>query len=384
MDIEQKTGYYSKREKLFRILKYVALIVLILFTVIASIAGRANISISSFDSFINYLKINPKLTEADYSGVRYSSSPDTKICMYNNQLVVFTKGILNFYNLDGIKLATFDTGCNEICDGGKYLCAYNTNSGDIHLYNYYSEIYSASADKSLARIVTGKLGGYAAVYSLNSEMYSEVFDKNFKSVFKTQKTQGSIYDCSLDRKEKKFAVIYQEQDGAFRTSRICIYDIGSGKQLMEEKYNGEISVAVGCLSDTFYCVTDKYIRFFDSSNKENAKIQISGDILRITEGDDAILVCSFSNGVTTIQLLTKDGKSKHTVNCEGKALKCIPADNKIFVMCSGKIYCSFEDGTVLSEDVHGVKDMFVLSSGDLMVCFDDKTDLLKFEKEANK
>ena len=81
MEGEEKTNYYSKREKIFRILKYVTLIVLILFTVIASIAGRANLSINSFDSFINYIRINPRLSEAEYSGVYYSSSPDSKFAI---------------------------------------------------------------------------------------------------------------------------------------------------------------------------------------------------------------------------------------------------------------------------------------------------------------
>ena len=384
MDGEEKTSYYSKREKLFRILKYVTLIVLILFTVIASIAGRANLSINSFDSFINYIRINPRLSEAEYSGVYYSSSPDSKFAIFNNQLVVFSSGILNFYSLNGIKLASFDNGCNEMCSNGKYLCCYNTNSGTILLYNYYSEARSFATDKTLSKVVTGKLGGFVTVSASGSEMYAEVYSKEFKSVMKTEKTSGTIYDCALDGNEKMVATLIQSQQDSFRTANIVVNNISDGKLLLNEKYTGEISVSVGFVSDKLYCITDKYIRFFDSSFKETEKLSFDGNLLKTFKGEGGVVVSTYKDGMTTSKLLTKDGKSKLTVNCEGKALKCVFDDSRMFILASSGIYSVSEIGQIERTAVYGVRDLFMLGSSEIMICFDDRTDLLSNVKEADK
>ena len=384
MDGEEKTSYYSKREKLLRILKYVTLIVLILFTVIASIAGRDNLSINSFDSFINYIRINPRLSEAEYSGVNYSSSPDSKFAVFDNQLVVFSSGILNFYSLNGIKLASFDNGCNEMCANGKYLCCYNTNSGTILLYNYYSEARSIATDKTLSKVVTGKLGGFVTVSASGSEMYAEVYNKEFKPVMKTEKTSGTIYDCALDENEKMVATLIQSQQDSFRTANIVVNNISDGKVLQNEKYTGEISVSVGFVSDKLYCITDKYIRFFDSSFKETEKLSFDGTRLKTFKGESGVVVSTYKDGMTTSKLLTKEGKSKLTVNCEGKALKCVFDDSRMFILASSGIYSVSEIGQIERTAVYGVRDLFMLGSSEIMICFDDRTDLLSNVKEADK
>ncbi|MCR5456908.1 MAG: DUF5711 family protein [Clostridiales bacterium] len=382
MDSEEKSSYYSKREKVFRILKYVTLIVLILFTVIASIAGRSHLSISSFDSFINYIRINPKLSESEYVGVYYSSSQDSKFAIFDNQLVVFSNGVLNFYSLGGIKLASFDNGCDEMNANGKYYCCYNTNSGNILLYNYYSEAYSFTTDNTLSKVVTGKLGGFATISASGSEMYAEVYSKEFKSVMKTEKTSGTIYDCALDENEKMIAVLIQDQQDSFRTANVVVNRISDEKELLREKYTGEISVSVGFVADRLYCITDKCIRFFDSSFKETEKLSFEGNLLRIFKGENGVVVSTYKDGVTTSKLLTKEGKSKLTVNCEGKALKCVFDESRMFLLSSSGIYSASDDGQIEKTEVYGVRDLFLLGSSDVMLCFDDRTDLLSNVKEV--
>ncbi len=383
MDSEQKNDYYSKRVKIFRILKYVTLIVLILFTVITSIAGRSKLSINSLDSFFNYLRINPRLVNAEYKGIYYSPSLDSKFGIYENQFVVLSNGVLNIYSLSGIRLASFDNGSDRLSKNGKYLCSYNTNDGNIHLYNYYSEIYSLNAGNTLSSVVTGKKGGFITLHTSGSEMNGEVFSKDFKSVLSTEKTSDTIYSCALNESEDRAVFLIQEQGESFRNSHIVVYNISDKKIIFEEKNEGEVSIQTGYLSNTLYSVTDKYIRLYDSSNKETAKIEIEGNLFRVFSDDSFVVFVTYNNGVSTLTLLTKEGKSKLIVNCEGKTLQCIFSEDKMFVLTTKGLYSSI-NGVVTLNDYEGVMDMVMLNSGKIILCYDDHTGLLETEKEAEQ
>ena len=100
--------------------------------------------------------------------------------------------------------------------------------------------------------------------------------------------------------------------------------------------------------------------------------------------DDSFVVYStYNNGVSTLTLLTKEGKSKLIVNCEGKTLQCIFSEDKMFVLTTKGLYSSF-NGVVTLNDYEGVMDMVMLNSGKIILCYDDHTGLLETEKEAEQ
>ena len=369
--------YYEKLANKYHLAKYAVVILLVLFVLITSIAGRSELKSENFKYFFKYFQLDP-FSRSSYEGIRYIGNSDMKFATYKGDLFVLCDGNATLYSMAGRAILSDHTdGADSFDASGKYLAVYRRGTLSAKLYNSFSDVYTISAEYPITCVCTDDDGGFAVVSSEKAVRTAiTVYNKAFAPVYIWRSTDKYAVCTALSSGGAKLAVLAMGTNGGIQYSQLVVKNVSNGESVCEQTYSGEQPLGLYFMKNgDVAAVTDKAIRTYNAKGEKKAEIRLAGELGCIEVRNDGMTVCVYGTGnAALISVFDRDMNKTGEYSVNAKITKVITEENVTYALSYDRL---FECGVKVesNEITGGAMDMFVLADGDVMICYPSGTEL---------
>jgi hypothetical protein len=374
--------YYERIADYYRLLKYAMLVILAAFVLLTAIFCNRDLRVENFRYLFKYIDVDPVATSANYKDIYYNSNEKTAFAFYKGDLAVIGDGRLMLYNIAGNNILNEKLESeNAVCDAdGKYLLVYQPGEKTVSVFNSFSKLYSLNYDFPVISAHAGDNGSFAVVTreaSYRSAVY--VYNSNFKSVYTWKSNEKYAVCAAVSPNGKNVAVLSCAQSGGTYMRELTVRNIAKDKAEMTVVTEGGFPIQAGFFSDgRLYCLYSDCIVFYNDNFKESKKITFSEKIQLFKAFPDSLIISlGKTKADSTIAFYGSNGKEKLTKNFQNSVLDAKKVNDNIYLLTDGGIYRYDKEGLSHAEAKGGANKMFTFDDGNVMLCYDGVTHLIK-------
>jgi hypothetical protein len=374
--------YYERIADYYKLIKYGMLLILACFVLAVCIFCNQDLQPENFRYLFKYIDVDPVATSANYKDIYYNSNKNTQFAFYKGDLAVVGDGRLNLYNIAGNNILSEKLDSeNAICDTeGKYLIAYEPGGKSVSVFNSFSKLYTIKYTHPVISAYAGDNGSFAVISredSYRSAVY--IYNSAFKSIYTWRSNESYAASAAVSPSGKNAAVLSYSQSGGTYLRELTIRNVSRDKSVLTASSEGAIPLKVGFFaSGEMYCLYADGIEFYSSNYKLEYSRSINEDIqLFKVFSDGLILVTGKTRADSVVTCYGSDGEIKFTKNFQYSVLDAKIVDDNIYLLTDAAVYRYDEDGFAMAEAESGADKMFVFDDGNVMLCYESNTKLLK-------
>lgn len=339
----KENPYYIKIANKYRILKYVTILITVVFAIVMLTAYGTDITAENFQYLIKDLDITTVSSSRDFDKVIYNGGTSSSFGIYKNELVVVNSGSTMLYRPSGAQSfnKTNDYYNPKLLVSDKYFMVYDRGdtSCSYSIYNSFAELHSGSYEYPITLATICDNGAYALVTrdsSNRSVVY--VYSKDFKLRNEIKKDKYVIGAAIKDDGSKIALASVYDSEGDYETELIVL-NIGQEKPLFTVYEKGLMPLKAMWLSHDRICVlyTDCAI-IYDSNGQRSSEISLGGmQSLVFTMGEDMFAAVYNTTVVgydKTVNIYDKNADLIYSSNLQGELI-CAKINNS-------KLYLLFE------------------------------------------
>jgi len=374
--------YYERIADYYRLIKYGMLVVLAAFVLLVTIFCNGDLRPENFRYLFKYIDVDPVATSANYKDIYYNSNENTTFAFYKGDLAVIGDGKLKLYNIAGNNILNENIESeNAVCDSdGKYLLVYTPGENAVSVFNSFSKLYTLNYDYPVISAHAGDGGGFAVITreeNYRSAVY--IYNSTFKSVYTWRSNEKYAVSSAVSPNGKNAAVLSYAQSGGTYARELTVRNISKDKSELTITTVGGIPIQTGFFADSrLYCLYSDEIVFYDKDFDEINNVVFKDEIQLFKVFSDGILIVTGktkANSVVTYY--GSNGKAKFTKSFQYSVLDAKMMDDNIYLLTDGAIYRYDEDGLTSAKAESGATKMFVFDDGNVMLCYDAATKLIK-------
>ncbi len=374
--------YYEKLADFYRLAKFGSLIVLAVFVILTSIICHDDLRAENFRYLFKYIDIDPSSSSGNYKDIYYSAGSTSYFNFYKGDLVLVGDGKLKLYNISGKNILSADIDTeNSLCDAdGKYLITYEPGENTVSVFNSFFKLYSITYDYPVVSASAGTDGSFAVITrdkDYRSTVY--VYNDSFKIVYSVRSNEKYAADAAVSPNGKYAAVLSYDSNGGVYYRELSVRSISKDEEKLLVKTEGKLPLEVGFFDDSsLFALYSDGISFYDKKFKENISVSFDSQIQFYRVFDDCIAVMTGETKAgAVLHIYDSDGKEKFTESFPFSTIDVNIVDDKIYLLGANAVY-SVNDGYVSFAEFEGSpKKMFVFDDGNVMICFSDRTKLIK-------
>lgn len=266
-------SYYQKASKITKIIRYIVLLVFILFAFTSILVFRNDITIENFQMIMKALPLGGNSAYNYNEEFPVNANSSDNVFMLRNNLAVVGNDNISLYELSGQKLFSYNFSYSSpAVDYDKHnIVVYDVTGNELSIFNSFSKIYSESFPYSVrsADINENGLAVLTNEKTYRSALY--VYSKNYdKRLFEYYSADSYLTSIALSNNAKKvLATSTQSLDGSF-LSKVKLFDVSSEDVLHVKEITNEIPVSSGYSDDnsSIFVITDSGIHFYDDKLNE--------------------------------------------------------------------------------------------------------------------
>ena len=377
--------YYERIADYYKLIKYGMLVVMAAFVLIVTIFCNRDLRPENFRYLFKYIDVDPVATSANYKDIYYNSNVNTAFAFYKGDLAVIGDGKLNLYNITGNNILSEKLESeNAVCDSnGKYLLVYTPGEGSVAVFNSFSKLYTLKYDYPVISAHAGDNGSFAVITrdaSYRSTVY--IYNSTFKSVYTWRSNEKYAVSASVSPNGKNAAVLSYSQSGGTYARDLIVKNISKDKAELTVSTEGGIPIKTGFFADgSLYCLYSDGITFYNKNFDEKENIKFETTIQMFREFSDGVLIVSGKTKAdSVVSYYGSNGTKKFTKNFQYSVLDAKIIDDNIYLLTEGAVYRYDEEGLAFAVADGGATKMFVFDDGNVMLCYDDCTQLIKKEE----
>ena len=374
--------YYERIADYYRLIKYGMLVVMAGFILLVTIFCNSDLRPENFRYLFKYIDVDPVATSANYKDIYYNSNENTTFTFYKGDLAVIGDGKLKLYNIAGNNILSENLESeNAVCDAdGKYLLIYTPGENSVSVFNSFSKLYTLKYDYPVISANAGDNGSFTVITreeSYRSAVY--VYNSAFKAVYTWRSNEKYAVSSAVSPNGKNVAVLSYAQSGGTYARELTVRNISKDESVLTVTTEGGIPLKTGFFSDgSLYCIYSDGIVFYDKSFDKTESVSFTDNIQLFRVFSDGILI---STGKTradsVIRYYESDGNKKFTKSFQYSVLDAKMIDDNIYLLADGAIYRYDENGLASAKAESGASKMFVFDDGNVMLCYDASTKLIK-------
>lgn len=378
-----ETVYYEKTADFYHIAKYAVLIFLLAFVLISGLFFHKDLRAENFRYLFKYVYVDPVSTSANYKDIYYNSDENTVFSFYKGDLAVISDGYIKIYNIAGRGIMTSKiNGEKNLCDNnGKYLVTYYPGTNKISIFNSFSKLYEIALEYPVISVSAGEDGSFTVItkdadYSCAVYVYNEAF----KSVYAWKSNEKYAFSSSVSPNGKNVAILSYAANGGDFSRELSVRNIYKDKVELLSSSEGGMPVSTGFFKNSsFYALYTDGIEFFDEKFRPVFSEKFDEDVLMYRVFDDCITVLTGkTKGNPLITVYQSDGHKKFTESFPYQVLDISVVNDKIYLLTDSAVYTVSAEEMKMLPTEKGARSMFVFDDGNVLVCYGDRTALLKF------
>lgn len=326
---DKENPYYIKIANKYRIMKYVTILITVIFALVMLTTYSTDITAENFQYLIKDLDITGLTGDRMFGDIIYNGDASSLFGIYRGELIVVNSGSTMLYKPSGAQ--SFEESNDfynpRLIVSDKYYMVYDRGdtSCSYSVYNSFAELKNESFEYPITLAMMSDEGSYAVV--TRDDSYRSIvyyYDSNFKpiNVIKKDKYVTALA-FSSDGGKLAIASVY-DNNGDFE----CEIQVIKGRSesaeltLIEE---GLLPLNAKWLSNGNLCVLYSECMIIYSSNGETlSKIDLSAlQSLNVSLGSE-LLVSVYNSTVLgydkTVDIYDKNADLKYTFECEGDVI----------------------------------------------------------------
>ncbi len=387
---DKENPYYIKIANRYAILKYVSILLTLVFALTMLTAFSSDITPENFQYLLKDLDITGVLSGSEFDSVIYSGGSTSSFGIYRGELAVINAGSTMLYKPSGA-LSYSDTNKfynPRLVISDKYMLIYDRGDTTFSysVYNSFAELHSERFEYPITLADLSDNGAYAIVTrddSFRSIVY--VYDRNFK-LKNTVKKDKYVLSVSMSESGSKLAIasVY-DKDGSFETE-IMVLGVSSYTPDFTIIEKGKIPLKSEWLTsgDLAVVYSDSAV-IYSPSGVKRAAIDLTGHSSHAFDLDSSLMVSVYNTTVLgydkTVNIYDRNADLIMTESLEGELIKILPQKEKVCLL--------FEDRAVLIDTVSkevkeapikpNAKDI-AFYGNTVIVCYSGGAEPLHFDK----
>ena len=345
----------SKKTNIKRIIKIVAIVILLSLILTVIILYRENRIVQNFFDEQIFKKVT---VEDNWKQIDIANDSSTYICAYNRNIGILNNNRLKVYNVYGNEDFNLDVEISSpvFASSGKYLVIAEKNGNRVYLISDKNIAWQANVEGKIERVSIGE-NGYVAV-SVTQTSYKAivvVFNVQGREICKTYLSNTYGVDVTLSKDGKRLAIAEANLSGIQIKSNIRIIDLNKVEQGEENSviYNKEIatnSAIIGIKydssNDLIVMLDDKIIKIVKDEEKELLKFEENTLFADIDLNNKIVQVVATPSEETQAAIKIKDnnneGVREYLINLVPKELKT--KGNTIVINTGNEVYVINSNG----------------------------------------
>lgn len=345
-------GYYRKAARIFHTLRYVVLLVLVVFVIIGFTSFKRELTYDNFRYIMRYLNFNISADYKDTNNLTYIADEESLYGYLKGDLAVLSPRGFRTYDFSGSELIYEKLNIPNPCmkTAGKYALCYDVYGTSLEIYNSYSNIVSKQFEYGIKDACVRSDGSYAVATSgkyLKSKLI--VFEDSGEFSYDTRDKEIIAVSLPEDSDKVNFIGLLAEK-GDFKF-HLMSYNTRSDKAVMEKVFIGEFPLKLYSTKDVMCVLTDKALHFIDYSGEILESYSHSSEKLSGFYQSSDYIALTYTRSVSdagTMRIFHTDGYEVATEVFDNNIISFSAYKNRLYVLEMGKLH-------IMDVDPSGIK-----------------------------
>lgn len=343
--------YFLKVAKRYRALKYISLLLLLVFIVGMLVLFRDQITYENLVYLAKDLDTDIDAEGTPFSEIKYDESRKMSSAVFKGRLAVATTTSLTLYNTTGSAERTFRISMEnpKVIAGDKYVMVYDVGGMTYSICTSLVEAQSKQTDYALQGAAMAKNGSFALVNRSRENRYViSFFDENFRELSRVYKDKY-VMDVAISDDGMYYAIVSCEIGTTDFTTEV-MYGICGSESVKTCTINDSMPLDVSFFSDGSFCVVcDRSVAFFTKYGEQTAKYALSGyGVSGVSFSDERVLIVCSGNAVDSVSKATiykADGTEELSYGGDTKINYCALGTYGAFFASNGVLTEAYFDGS---------------------------------------
>ncbi len=371
----------EKKVKKFRLYKFIAGIVLVLFLLGGFLLFENEITIENLRYMVKYLDFSSSGAFSEESVIYYNADNGNDFEVFRGDLALINSGGVTLYDRRGSAVMTDTYNMSKptaVC-GDKYLAIYDLGGHNVRVYNSFSLLFEESFRYPVQAVSVNSDGAFCVVTAeKNYRSAVFVYDRNFEEIYRWLSSEKLALGAFLsDRNELTVSTIHTK-DGELVCELIEL-KVGQEKTLSTFELRGELPLMHHSARKNTYLVTDLSFHILKKGESIASKQFPQGSILKVALGENriAILHDELSVGVNyKLSVYDKDGVEVRTHKFSETIRDLEVYDDSVFVLTHTDLYVFTEGEEMLCLPLDGeFSDVGVFNEDCVILCGDTQANI---------
>ncbi len=335
-------GYYRKAARILHTMRYVVLLVLILFVLIGFTSFKRELTYDNFRYIMKYVDFNLSADYMDTTSLTYIADEESQYGYLKGDLAILSPKGFRTYDFSGSELIyeKLTLPNPALKTSGKYALCYDVYGTGLELYNSYSNIVDKTFEYGIKDACVRSDGSYA-VSTSGKHLKSKVVVFEEKSEFSYETRDKEIIAVSLPEDSDKVNFIgLLAENGDFKF-HLMSYNTKSDKPVTEKIFTGEYPLKLYSTKKMMCVLTDKYLHFvnyngeiiksYAHGSEKLSGFYVSGDHIAVT----------YTRSVSdagTMRIFNTDGYELATESFDNNIISFSAYKDKLYALEKGKLH----------------------------------------------
>ncbi len=300
-DTSAHNSYYMHISSVYRVWKWVLLLLFTVFLIIMTLSYRDSIT------YENFLYLTRNFTvfadgSTSFSSIVYPEQSNMSFAYFKGELAVAGTSEIAFYKGDGSVAYREDSECKKpiLVSGDKYLLMYDEGGTAYSLYTPIGQVRKTSADSTIQCAALSDTGAYAIATRSGEARYKiSLFNSAFRKVAEYFR-DNYVTSLSINREGSLMAIAGILPDSAKLSGIITLCPIGS-KDTKDVLLGERIPLYASYMENgSLAVVTDTALLLISPDGNILNEIQYQGMTLSSFDiSDTRIILCCSENTLGT-------------------------------------------------------------------------------------
>lgn len=351
--------YYRKAARVLHTLRYVVLLVLIVFVVIGFTTFKRELTYDNFRYIMRYLNFNISADYKDTNILNYSADEGSLYGYLKGDLAILSSKSFRTYDFSGSELIyekhSFPNPCLKTA--GKYALCYDVSGTSLRLYNSYANYETKHFDYGIKDACVRSDGSYAVSTSgkhLRSKV--TVYEPNGEFTYETRDKEVVAVSLPENTDKVNFLALTVE-NGDFKFD-LRSYNTRNESAVVEKEFIGEFPLRLYSTDKIMCVLTDRAIHFVDYTGKTLKQYSHSSDRLSGFYQSGDYIGVTYTRSVTresTMRLFKTDGKEISSESFENNIISLSAYEDTVYALEQGKLHIiNVIDGKIKKGDIRSV------------------------------
>lgn len=368
--------YYMSVAGKYRAVRYVTVVMLVLFLTVMLIFFRENITYSNLMYLIRDLDTAGEIGGVgSYTNITYDGQYAEDFALFKGRVLVAGTSGLTVYDASGSKETEYDSDYSKprLETGEKYALMYDCGGKSYSLFTSVARVLTSASDEVIEGAAVSDSGYYALLTrSKDSKYMVTVYNSGFEPVMKYHKDKYVI-DTALDPDGKNIAVVSAFANGSSVSCEVSFAKVGT-EDFTSVQYDGIMPLSAHYTGDgTMLLMCDTALMgFHDGELAWRHDFEGTHPNAFTLAGNTAAVCCSKNSIGSTNDILIFDikGEVLYNIALERKITDIVSdGEDSVYAVGDGTgTRIALSDGTVTQESVSVIPVKLLSPAGSLIVC----------------